>query len=129
MQYSSITGKCLSLRYEEGDFGIEQRIKNGYSGSYFQKGYYKKASGYGFATCIKPSRLILTSQINGCIHEVWIDGYFKDSIGRLTSKRITALNSTIPKEMNFYECESNSGRIYYVANEDDLNSWRISANL
>lgn len=124
----SLTAICIQLRYEPGDYHIGQRVKGGSNGvTYYKKGYIRTTQGYGWEKCIRPSKLIISIQVDNRIYDVWIDRYFKDTIGKLTAKRIDAIKQAMPETIQVYECETRSGDIYFNIEESELDAWRIRA--
>lgn len=123
------TAKCISVRYEQGDYMTRQGYKGGGYGSYFSKGRVHQLQGNGWAKTYKPSKLILTAQVEQSYYEIWIDQFFKNNVGCLTEKRVSAIESGMPQTISVHEYTTANGGIYYVANESDLDKWKRAAGL
>lgn len=123
--------KCISLRYEAGDYSTGQGISGGGipERSYFNKGKVHQQQGFGWEKQITPSRLILIVEINGSYHEIWVDRFFKDSVGKVTAKRIEKLDENMPEKIRVNEYEKADGGIYYTVDENDLYKWKENASL
>ncbi|UDK97501.1 hypothetical protein EYB33_14805 [Lysinibacillus sphaericus] len=113
---------CLDVRYEEGDFYLSQRVKSGTRTTY-KNGYTHSPRGSGWGNNYKPSRLILYIEINGYKGYSWIDGYFKDTVGRLTEKRRKKIISTMPTNVEVEEYYNSKGEKYYVVSDADMDNW------
>lgn len=121
---------CISVRYEPGEYQTRQGYKGGGSGqSFYKNGYYHNTQGFGWAKCYKPSKLILFVERKNKVHEIWIDHYFKDNVGKLTSKRVSAITNSMPETIHIEKCESMNGGSYYIADEADLALWQKAASL
>lgn len=121
---------CINIRYEKGDYYLSQRESGRQAGKVSYKNGYKKTNrGTGWASNVKPSRLVLTIEIEGDYFEVWVDRYFKDSVGKLTEKRVIAITNAMPSVVNVHECTTYSGDIYYVADDACLDAWKNRAGL
>lgn len=120
--------KCISLRYQQGDFGISQGIKGGGQPgrSYYKKGRRCVQQGNGWQTEYTPSKLILTIETKTGYAEVWVDRFFKDTVGRLTKKRREKLKRSMPETIRVHRDEGSS---YFYADERDLDAWRDAAGL
>lgn len=123
------TAKCISVRYENGEYRTCQGYKGGGYGSYFSKGRVHQLQGNGWAKTYKPSKLILTAEIEQCYYEIWIDQFFKNNLGNLTENRVSAIKSSMPEIISVHECIGANGYIYYVVEECDLDKWQKSAGL
>lgn len=123
--------KCISLRYEAGDYSIGQGITGGGipGRSCYKKGKVHQQQGCGWEKQITPSRLILIVEINGSYHEVWVDKFFKDSVGRLTTNRIEKIVQNMPEKICVNEYEKADGSVYYTVDESSLYMWKESASL
>ena len=65
--------------------------------------------------------------VKGLYAEVWVDWFFKDNWGRLTTKRVKAIKATLPDKIKVHECETHYGSTYYVADEESLKDWLKAA--
>ncbi|MBO3319848.1 hypothetical protein CYK62_00870 [Clostridium perfringens] len=126
-----MNAKCISLSYKESDFNISQGIKGGgvYGKSYYKKGKIHHEQGFGWEKQITPSRLILTVKIEDSYYEIWVDRFFKDTIGKLTKNRREKLFQSMPEIINVERFEKNNGDVYYIADENDLYKWKDAAGL
>lgn len=113
---------CLDVVYEEGDFYYSQGHKKGSKVKY-NNGYLQSPNGFGGASNLKASRLILYIEVEGKQNCAWIDRYFKDAIGRLTDKRRKKIISTMPANVEVEEFLNSSGKKYYVVSEEDMDQW------
>ena len=116
--------KCLDLRYEEGIYSYSQGVKGGGESGHrtFKDGFISTEQGNGWRTNHKPSRLILTVQVNNDCADVWIERFFKDNGLRLTQNRVSRLKAAMPQYINIYP-DGN----YYYADDNDLENWKNSA--
>ena len=116
--------KCLDLRYEEGIYSYSQGVKGGGipGRRTFKDGFISTEQGNGYKTDYKPSRLILTVQINNYAVDVWIERFFKDQGIRITHNRVDKLKAAMPEFINV----SQNGN-YYYADDNDLENWKASA--
>lgn len=123
--------KCLGLSYHEGGFRLRQGIKGGGvpGNDVIRGGVIQAQQGNGWAKEIAPSRLVLTVDVGGAYHHVYVDRFFKDSVGRLTVKRRAKLAENIPETIAVDEFESVNGTKFYVAKEEDLIRWKENAGL
>ncbi|MBL4933032.1 hypothetical protein [Clostridium paridis] len=123
--------KCISLRYEAGNYSIGQGISGGGipGKSYFEKGKVHLQQGCGWEKQIAPSRLILMVEINGCNGEIWVDRFFKDAVGKLTAKRVEKLEKNMPEKIHVNEYKKADDSFYYTVDENDLYKWKENASL
>ena len=118
-----IIGEVRNIRYEAGEFALTQGHK-GYERSYrSSSGRYVSQRGYGWATECKGSKLILEVQVGEDIHDVWIDRFFKDNLGRLTEKRRMAIRYTTPAQVPLEENYTRTGSVYYKVPDEFMNAW------
>jgi len=113
---------CLDVRYEEGDFYLSQRVKDGTRTTY-KNGYKCSPRGFGWGNNHKSSRLILYIEINGYKGYSWIDRYFKDTVGSLTENRRKKIISTMPATVEVEEYYNSKGEKYYVVSDADMDNW------
>jgi len=111
---------CKKVTYEKSSFKLVQKVKGGTVDG-FQNGKHLKNRGHGWGELTTPSRLVLSVEINNEKHEIWIDRFFKDKLGKLTSRRRTAIAATMPDEVEVEEGQE--GKKYYAAKEKDLTAW------
>lgn len=120
--------KCVSLRYEEGDFYLSQRVKKETKTTY-KNGYVHSPRGSGWGDNYKPSHLVLYLEVEGKFGYSWIDRYFKDTVGRLTEKRRAKIQAAMPVTVDVEQYEKQDGSTYYVVSDGDLEAWTIQAGL
>lgn len=124
-----ITAQCLAVEYEGGRCFISQGIKGGSKIKSIGNGYTQFPQNGGWAKNIKPSKLILIIKVNGKIYSTWIDRYFKDEFKRLTEKRRTIIEQTMPETVEVEEFRKKDGSEYFVVTEKSLKKWLIRTNL
>lgn len=120
--------KCISLSYIPGSYSISQGVKGGGTPgcSYYRNGAYHEMQGFGWQKDVAPSRLILTVQHKHGYSEIYVDRFFKDTVGRLTEKRRGKLKRAMPEEI---EIHRNGGNSFFQADEKDLYAWKDRAGL
>lgn len=118
--------KIHSFNYEAGEYTKTQGHK-GYERTHYRNGKHINPTGFGWASEYRPSRITIGICVDGAYAEVWIDRFFKDSWGRLTEKRLTAIRETMPEEVNVVKNEGVSGKVYYTVTEESLESWLDAA--
>lgn len=106
-----------SIRYEKGDYYIQNGARGG-NKSFFKNDYYHKYS-FGYDHAYKPSKLIVEVEIEDSTYEVWVDFFFKNRIGRLTLSRIDRITSTLPAVIPVEKMTGFNGSTYYRLYEDD----------
>ncbi len=93
--------KCISVHYEEGRRLISQGVKKDESGIEIQ-GRIFRSVGYGRAHYFVSSKLLLRVEIQGVKELIIVSDFFKESIGKLTLKRVNLIKDTMP---DFIEVE------------------------
>lgn len=91
--------KIHSFNYDAGEYTKTQGHK-GYERTHYRNGKYINPTGFGWASEYRPSRITIGICVDGAYAEVWIDRFFKDNWGRLTTKRLTTIRDTMPEEVN-----------------------------
>ena len=121
---------CLRISYKAGKYELVQGVSGICSGQVVNGRYYR-SRGTGWGERIKTSKLILHATIQGQPHEIWIDRFFKRTVGRLTSKRRDIIARGMPQEIEVEQKEGRRGTTYYHVTEAELRAWldRISAQL
>ena len=114
--------KILKIQYVPGEYFLSQGHKGG-ERCYYKNGRYVKPTGCGWATESKPARLSAFIDVDGCIHETRLDFYFHNVWGRLTQKRITAIESTAPEYVNVEKQLSSYGNEYFTISDNDMDTW------
>lgn len=91
-------GTTGPLQYFEGDYSILQKVKGGGvpGRGYYSNGINHEEQGFGWQKNFTSSKLILPATTKGGYHEVRVDCFFKDNIGRLTKKRRLKLEDARP---------------------------------
>ena len=119
--------KTLGMRYEEGDFAVSQGVKGGGvdGRSYYKGGSRHMQQGFGWEKVVTPSKLILEVEYDGKYAELWVGGYFKTNLGRLTKKRRQKLRDAMPNKIGVHKAEN----VFLYADESDLYEWQIAAGL
>lgn len=118
--------KILKIQYFPGEFYRTKGHKGG-ERCHYKNGRYIKPTGYGWATESKPAKLSAFIDVEGAIHEIRLDFYFRNVWGRLTENRIVAIESTAPKYVEIKKQTSSYGNEYYVISEKDMEVWYKSA--
>lgn len=126
----TMIAKCFDVRYIASEREVSQ------SGSTVNpRGYYAALSsgwsdrGTGWMERFTPSKLILNVEIADARHEIWVDRFFKDHIGRLTLKRRNAIKAAMPAEIEVEAKTSQRGTAYYVVTEPALAAWLSAVRL
>lgn len=112
----------ISTRYVPGDFAITNGHK-GHERNHYRDGKYVCPTGYGWGREYKPSKITVTVRTDSGNAEVWVDQYFKNNLGRLTTKRVNAILETAPNVIEVVECAGASGFNYYSAAGRSLYDW------
>lgn len=116
----------MYINYEPGEFYITQGHK-GYEKRHQNKaGRYVNPTGFGWGTESKPSRISVGIEIDGKKNEVFVDRYFKDNWGRLTSGRVSVIKKTLPDELEVIK-NTQSGNVYYTVDDKSMESWLFAA--
>lgn len=126
MEALFMKAKTISVTYEPGEYNLTQGHK-GYEKKRYKNNRYINPTGFGWATEYKPSRIIVGVDVKGLYAEVWVDRFFKDNWGKLTTKRVKAIKATLPDKIKVHECETYYGSTYYVADEKSLEDWLKAA--
>ena len=116
--------RVLSFAYVPGEYKLTQGHK-AYERSSYKNGQYVNPTGFGWASEGRPSKIIVNVEYEGKIYEVWVDHYFKEVWGRMTTKRVAA---TVPTELEVDVNETNTGKIYLTASILCLKQWFARAN-
>ncbi|WP_346914305.1 hypothetical protein [Clostridium sp.] len=114
--------KCISLRYEAGDFYLTQGVKQGTKTTY-KNGYIHSSRGSGWGDNYKPSHLVLYLDVDGRRGYSWVDRYFKDNIGKLTENRRNKIQDAMPAMVEVEEYTRQDGVVYYVVSDKDMAAW------
>lgn len=92
--------KTISVTYEPGEYNLTQGHK-GYEKKCYKNNSYINPTGFGWATEYKQSRIIVGVDVKGLYAEVWVDRFFKDNWGRLTTKRVKAIKLHFQIKLRF----------------------------
>lgn len=118
--------QCLALEYRDAIREVVQSFSRQDPGGVYRL-FPMYASiidrGNGWAYVNAPSELVLTVEINGDEHELWVGRFFKERLGRLTAKRRERLRATMPTSLQVDERVSRKGNVYYVPTQSALASW------
>lgn len=114
---------CEKLEYLRGGIDLSQgNARRPHEG--FAPGAYAEYNGYGWWRQTVPSRLIVHAvAADGSTHEILVDRFFKDRVGRLTEKRRTIIAGAMPQTVRVEEHTGRRGRQYYAIPEADLEAW------
>ncbi|KPI52988.1 hypothetical protein KW95_04350 [Clostridioides difficile] len=113
---------CIGILYEKGDYYTSKRVSDG-SKVKIKGDYIQIPQGNGWAKNLKASKLILKVEINGSLHDIWIDQYFKDNIGRLTKNRRANIIDSMPSVVEVDEFNRQDSSPYYVVKYEELEAW------
>lgn len=119
----------IEMRYFPGEYGITQGHKAGESNHYNKSGKYVQPTGYGWARESMPSQLILYLEKGNETIPVRVDPYFKETVGRMTQKRVNKIIDTMPEKVHVEKQVSFYGNEYLIVKEADLEKWRKKAGL
>ena len=114
--------KILKIQYVPGEYFLSQGHKGG-EPCHYKNGRYVKPTGCGWATESRPARLLAFIDVDGSIHETRLDFYFRNVWGRLTQKRIAAIESTAPEYVNVEKQTSFYGNVYFTIADNDMDAW------
>ena len=114
--------QCGEIEYRKGFFGRVNGIKK-YEKGRWSDGKFYVATGFGWGVCKESSKLVLHTLINGDVHEIWIDVFFREHLGNLTKKTRERIEDTAPDTVAVEKKTSLRGREYYVISETDLEAW------
>jgi hypothetical protein len=114
--------KCLGIQYISGECSMTNGIKWFEDGEFHDRGFLRYR-GFGCGSIMRPSRLILTVEVNGIRRELWIDRFWKKQIGRLTEKRRTIIQETMPRMISVEEVIGRKGTKYFTVSDSDLLAW------
>jgi hypothetical protein len=54
---------------------------------------------------------------------VWVDKYFREHWGRLTTKRVQKIIDSMPDTLVVHENKTRSGAVYYTVDDSSLSDW------
>lgn len=115
--------KTITIEYEPGEYYITQGHKKNERKHRNSYGQYVNPTGYGWGTVSKSSKLTVNVIVNEKHETVLVDRYFKENLGRLTTRRIDAIERTMPE---FLEIEGHTncyGDEYFIVNETSMEEW------
>lgn len=113
---------CIGIIYEKGDYYTSKGVPDG--SKVKKKGdYIQIPQGYGWAKNLKASKLVLKVEINEGFHDIWIDQYFKNNIGRLTKNRRANIIDSMPSVVEVDELNRQDSSTYYVVKYEELEAW------
>lgn len=118
---------CKDVRYQAGSYECVQSWSAkdpGYLSSLKEGGRtHVSDRGTGWADVVTPSKLILTVEIENGAHEIWIDRFFKKTVGRLTAKRRDLIRAAMPVTIEVERQVGRQGTEYYSVPEPELAAW------
>lgn len=117
-----------SIRYIPGEYaytnGHKRNERDRYNNS---TGAYIRQKGYGWASEWKPSKIIVSVETEDGYFDVWVDKYFRENWGRLTTGRVQAILETLPEKVVVNEQISRQGVVFYTVDESSLAEWLTRA--
>ena len=113
--------KVTNYYVQYADLNISNGAKGG-SRKYYSGGHFHKIRN-GWDYDYTPLKMVVECELeDGKIIETWVDRFFKNELGRLTTKRKEAIADTLPNTVTLEEQEGLT-RSYYTISEDDLRAW------
>jgi hypothetical protein len=116
-----VKAKVKNYYVQYSDFNLSNGAKGG-SRKYYSDGrFHKIRNGWDYE--YKPLKMIVECELDdGEIVETWVDRYFKNELGRLTTRRKEAIEDNLPKYVTLEEQEGLTST-YYTICEEDLREW------
>lgn len=103
------------------DLNISNGAKGG-SRKYYSNGHYHRINN-GWDYDYTPLKMIVECElVNGEVVETWVDRFFKNELGRLTTRRKEVIENNCPKTLYLEEHDGWNGK-YYTVCDDDLGLW------
>ncbi|MBI3956766.1 MAG: hypothetical protein HY340_02145 [Candidatus Kerfeldbacteria bacterium] len=115
--------QCVRVEYVHGSYDCRTSHKYLDGPHMLSRGERYQSRGSGWWDVWTPSKLILHITVDGEPFEVWIDHFFKRTVGRLTSKRRDRIVATMPPTIEVVPQTGKTGRRYYTVPDPALNAW------
>lgn len=129
MKEVMVIGTNINLEHVKCEYSFSNGYKQGAKEGYIGDGYYSSNNGYGWGTTMRPSKLVLTVEVDGRHEEVWIDKFFKERWGRLTANRVAAIRATMSQLVLLQKQVSVRGTQYYTLAEPYAEAWLYNAKV
>ena len=81
--------------------------------------------GFGWSVYNTSSKLAIDIEVNGEKYEVWLDGFFKKTIGSLHKNVRALIEQTTPETIEVEVAYGQKGTKYYKATQAALHAWLI----